>query len=48
MHQIKQWCTEAGKDVTIKIVLKDERSSITKTDSSNPFWVAFENAVKDM
>lgn len=47
-QQIKQWCIEAGGGVTIKPILTDAEASITKTDNSNPFWVAFENATKEL
>ncbi|XP_055303616.1 aminoacylase-1-like isoform X2 [Sitodiplosis mosellana] len=47
-QQIKGWCAEAGGGITIKPILKDAEASITKTDHSNPFWVAFEDAVKEL
>lgn len=46
--QIQQWCTEAGGDITIKYLLKDSKASVTITDSTNPFWVAFENGLKEL
>lgn len=48
LQQMKQWCTEAGGGITIKKILQDAKASVTRTDSSNPFWVAFENAVKEL
>lgn len=46
--QIKQWCEEAGGQVTIKFIQKDPKVPATKIDDSNPFWVAFESAMKEL
>ncbi|XP_031625542.1 aminoacylase-1-like isoform X2 [Contarinia nasturtii] len=47
-EQLQQWCDEAGGGITIKILLNDPEASITKIDHTNPYWVAFESAMKDL
>lgn len=46
--QIEEWCSEAGGGIAIKMHHKDPKVKPTILDSSNPFWVAFENAIKEL
>lgn len=48
LKQMQQWGTEAGGGVTVKNQFRDPKVPPTKTDNSNPFWVAFQNAVKKL
>lgn len=48
MEQIKQWCDEAGGNVTINQLSEQAKPPITKTDASNPFWIAFKNAADEL
>lgn len=45
--QLHRWCEEAGGNITIKYLSKDEKQQMTVVDDSNPFWVAFKSAVDD-
>jgi len=38
---IKQWCEEAGTDVTYSFEQKNPKVENTKLDDSNPYWIAF-------
>lgn len=46
--QIKQWCAEAGSGVTYEFEQKDLYVPPTKVDNSNPYWVAFKEALDKM
>lgn len=46
--QIEKWSQEAGGGIKIIYEKKDKKAPITKTDSTNPYWVAFESAIKEM
>ncbi|XP_017873798.1 PREDICTED: aminoacylase-1-like [Drosophila arizonae] len=45
--QIRDWCEEAGGGIEIIFEQKDEFVPPTKVDDSNPFWTAFEGALKE-
>lgn len=40
-----QWCEEVGGEVSIRDLERGEKQKATRVDDSNPFWVAFKNAV---
>ncbi|KAM3964074.1 aminoacylase-1 isoform 1-T2 [Aphomia sociella] len=46
--QVTQWCKEAGDGVTFEFEQKNPNVECTKTDSSNPYWVAFKKAADEM
>ncbi|TMW48983.1 hypothetical protein DOY81_005927 [Sarcophaga bullata] len=47
--QIRKWCDEAGGDIELEFEQKEPKVLPTKTDSSNPYWVALENClIKDL
>ncbi|XP_026315324.1 aminoacylase-1-like isoform X2 [Hyposmocoma kahamanoa] len=45
---IKQWCKEAGDGVTYEFEQFNEKVECTKTDNTNPYWVAFKSAVDNL
>lgn len=45
---LNQWCQEAGDGVWIEYKQKQPQVAVTKLDSSNPFWMAFEEAAKEL
>ncbi|CAK1601217.1 unnamed protein product [Parnassius mnemosyne] len=47
-NKIKQWCKEAGDGVTFEFEQKNPNVECTKTDNSNPYWVAFKGACDEM
>ncbi|XP_026496307.2 aminoacylase-1-like [Vanessa tameamea] len=47
-NMIKQWCKEAGKDVTYEFEQKDEYVPPTLVDETNAFWVAFKAAIDQL
>lgn len=47
-NMISKWCEEAGGGITVNYLMKDPKVPITRIDSSNLFWVAFENAVNEL
>uniref|UniRef100_A0A3P9C3Q6 N-acyl-aliphatic-L-amino acid amidohydrolase n=1 Tax=Maylandia zebra TaxID=106582 RepID=A0A3P9C3Q6_9CICH len=47
-RQIKQWCKEAGEDVTYDFAQKHMNQNITSTDESDPWWNAFSASCKEM
>ncbi|CAG4972095.1 unnamed protein product [Parnassius apollo] len=47
-NKIKQWCKEAGDGVTFEFEQKNPNVECTKTDDSNPYWVAFKGACDAM
>uniref|UniRef100_A0A8C6PGV0 N-acyl-aliphatic-L-amino acid amidohydrolase n=1 Tax=Nothobranchius furzeri TaxID=105023 RepID=A0A8C6PGV0_NOTFU len=46
--QIKQWCKEAGEDVTYDFAQKHMNQNITSTEESDPWWSAFTAACKSL
>uniref|UniRef100_A0A665THG6 N-acyl-aliphatic-L-amino acid amidohydrolase n=1 Tax=Echeneis naucrates TaxID=173247 RepID=A0A665THG6_ECHNA len=46
--QIKQWCKEAGEDITYKFAQKHMNQDVTSTEESDPWWSAFSGACKAM
>ncbi|XP_061583197.1 aminoacylase-1A-like [Cololabis saira] len=46
--QIKQWCKEAGEDVTYKFAQKHMNQNTTSTDENDPWWSTFGAACKSM
>jgi len=46
--QIRDWCEEAGGGIELVFEQKDEYVPPTKVDESNPFWLAFEKAMKEL
>ncbi|XP_050348680.1 aminoacylase-1-like [Nymphalis io] len=47
-NMIKQWCKEAGKDVTYELKQKDEYVPPTRLDETNIYWVAFKSAIDQL
>ncbi|XP_036958096.1 aminoacylase-1-like [Acanthopagrus latus] len=47
-RQIKQWCKEAGEDVTYKFAQKHMNQNVTSTDENDPWWSTFSGACKSM
>lgn len=45
---IKQWCKEAGPDVTHSFERKSPKIEDTKLDESNPFWLAFKKTCDEL
>lgn len=48
ISQVTQWCKEAGDGVTFDFEQKNPNVECTKTDATNPFWVAFKSAADDL
>uniref|UniRef100_A0A672GIE6 N-acyl-aliphatic-L-amino acid amidohydrolase n=1 Tax=Salarias fasciatus TaxID=181472 RepID=A0A672GIE6_SALFA len=46
--KIKEWCTEAGEDVTYEFAQKHMNQNITSTEESDPWWSAFSASCKAM
>uniref|UniRef100_A0A8D3ECM9 N-acyl-aliphatic-L-amino acid amidohydrolase n=1 Tax=Scophthalmus maximus TaxID=52904 RepID=A0A8D3ECM9_SCOMX len=46
--QIKQWCKEAGEDVTYKFAQKHMNQNITSTEENDPWWSSFSAACKTL
>ncbi|XP_026754819.1 aminoacylase-1-like [Galleria mellonella] len=47
-NRVKRWCEEAGDGVTFEFEQKNPFVECTKTDASNPYWVAFKKATDEM
>lgn len=47
-NRLKSWCEEAGGGITIEYEQKQPKVAPTKTDDSNPYYVAFKNAVDEL
>lgn len=45
--QLNRWCEEAGGNIKINYLSREEKERMTDISDSNPFWVAFQNAVTD-
>lgn len=45
--QLRKWCTEAGENVELVFPRKNTFVDATKTDASNPFWVALKTTLED-
>lgn len=39
---------EAGGNITMNFIEKNEKEIITQLDDSNPFWLAFKQATDDL
>uniref|UniRef100_A0A3Q3FZW0 N-acyl-aliphatic-L-amino acid amidohydrolase n=1 Tax=Labrus bergylta TaxID=56723 RepID=A0A3Q3FZW0_9LABR len=46
--QIKEWCKEAGEDVTYKFAQKHMNQNVTSTEEGDPWWNAFSTVCKAM
>jgi len=46
--QIRDWCEEAGGGIELVFEQKDKYVPPTKVDETNPFWLAFEKATKEL
>ncbi|XP_055301117.1 aminoacylase-1-like isoform X2 [Sitodiplosis mosellana] len=44
---IHRWCKEAGGNITVTTLEKGEKEKVTPVDDSNPYWIAFRNAVHE-
>uniref|UniRef100_A0A8C4HJE2 N-acyl-aliphatic-L-amino acid amidohydrolase n=1 Tax=Dicentrarchus labrax TaxID=13489 RepID=A0A8C4HJE2_DICLA len=47
-RQIKDWCKEAGEDVTYEFAQKHMNQNVTSTEENDPWWIAFSSACKAM
>ncbi|XP_004529660.1 aminoacylase-1A [Ceratitis capitata] len=47
-RQLKSWCNEAGGGIEIVYETKEPKLEGTKIDASNPYWTAFEGALKEL
>ncbi|CAH0407006.1 unnamed protein product [Chilo suppressalis] len=47
-NMIKQWFEEAGHGITYEFEQRNPFVECTKTDASNPYWVAFKTAADEM
>ncbi|XP_026500882.2 aminoacylase-1-like [Vanessa tameamea] len=47
-NTVRQWCKEAGEGVSYEFEQKNPNVECTKTDDSNPYWVAFKSACDQM
>uniref|UniRef100_A0A671YEL4 N-acyl-aliphatic-L-amino acid amidohydrolase n=1 Tax=Sparus aurata TaxID=8175 RepID=A0A671YEL4_SPAAU len=47
-RQIKQWCKEAGEDVTYEFAQKHMNQNVTSTEENDPWWSTFSGACKSM
>uniref|UniRef100_A0A4W6DPB5 N-acyl-aliphatic-L-amino acid amidohydrolase n=1 Tax=Lates calcarifer TaxID=8187 RepID=A0A4W6DPB5_LATCA len=47
-RQIKQWCKEAGEDVTYEFAQKHMNQNVTSTEENDPWWSTFSAACKAM
>lgn len=43
--KIRTWCAEVGEGIQIEFEQKQPRVEPTKTDNSNPYWIAFKGAI---
>ncbi|XP_031625422.1 aminoacylase-1-like isoform X2 [Contarinia nasturtii] len=46
-EMVNKWCAEAGGNISINFLDKGENEQVTRTDSSNPFWMAFKTATEE-
>uniref|UniRef100_A0A034W2Z0 N-acyl-aliphatic-L-amino acid amidohydrolase n=1 Tax=Bactrocera dorsalis TaxID=27457 RepID=A0A034W2Z0_BACDO len=46
--QLKDWCAEAGGDITIKFPTQDKKTPPTVINETNLYWVAMQNALKKL
>lgn len=46
-QKIENWCNDAGGNITINYLDRGVKGGITKTDDTNPFWVAFKKATDE-
>uniref|UniRef100_A0A1I8NC79 N-acyl-aliphatic-L-amino acid amidohydrolase n=1 Tax=Musca domestica TaxID=7370 RepID=A0A1I8NC79_MUSDO len=47
-QQLRQWCEEAGGGIEWEWLVRIDTAPKTKTDNSNPYWLAFEKAFQEM
>ncbi|XP_013187319.1 aminoacylase-1 [Amyelois transitella] len=47
-NRVKTWCKDAGDGVSFEFEQKNPYVECTKTDASNPFWIAFKAAADEM
>ncbi|CAG4929690.1 unnamed protein product [Colias eurytheme] len=47
-NMIKNWCKEAGANVTYEFEQKDDYVPPTQTNDSNPYWVAFKTTIEKL
>lgn len=46
--QIRNWCEEAGGGIELVFEMKNPYVEPTKTDDSNPFWLAFKQTLDEL
>lgn len=47
--QLNTWCAEAGGDIEIEFLYRDENTpkTVTHLDDNNEYWVEFRKALED-
>jgi len=46
--KIRDWCKEAGSGVELNFEWQDPYAAPTKIDASNPYWLAFKQALNEL
>lgn len=46
--KVDKWAQEAGENVTVHYMPIPKGPSVTAIGESNPFWVAFDRAIKEL
>lgn len=47
-NTVARWCREAGDGVRLEILKKNEKTTPTKLDGSNPWWLKFKSECDKM
>lgn len=47
-NMFKKWCDESGEGIKYEFEQKQPKVTPTKTDKSNPYWVAFNDAIIEL
>lgn len=48
LNTITKWCQEAGDGVELEIYKRNEQTTPTKLDNTNPWWLKFKNECDKM
>lgn len=47
-HMFRKWCDESGEGIEYTFEQKQPKVPPTKTDKTNPYWIAFKEAVDEL
>lgn len=47
-NMFRKWCDESGEGIKYTFEQKQPKVTPTKTDKSNPYWIAFKDAVDEL